>query len=162
MKNKKKKYIFDTSVLISAIIESHPKHEYCLNLLKKAKDKSIVAAISNHTLMEIYAVLTSLPIRPKIGSELALRIIKKDIMEIFVKINYSSEDYESILQILSKNNITGGSTYDGLIFFALKKSGAHYFVTLNKKDFLRISPQDSNRIIEPDEIEHINYHLNEF
>jgi predicted nucleic acid-binding protein len=149
LENSRIKYIFDTSVLIAAVLESHPKHSDCFTWLKKVKNGQINAAISSHTLMEIYAVLTALPVIPKISPGLSLRIIRQNIINNFKIITYSYKDYESVLIKLSSQGVTGGSSYDGLIFYAFKKSGADWLLTLNRKDFIKINPGKEGNIIEP-------------
>ena len=67
------KVLLDTSVLVAAMIEAHPAHERALSWLQRAKGKEITAAVACHTLAELYAVLTRLPLQPPIftGGSLA-------------------------------------------------------------------------------------------
>jgi len=149
LENSKIKYMFDTSVLIAAVLGSHPKHSECFEWLRKVKNGQVNAALSSHTLLEIYAVLTGLPINPKISPGIALRIIRHNIINNFKIITYSYEDYENVLIKLNSRGITGGSSYDGLIFYAFEKFGADCLLTLNRKDFIRINPDKEGNIIEP-------------
>ncbi|MCG2789244.1 MAG: hypothetical protein L6405_04755, partial [Actinomycetia bacterium] len=50
---------------------------------------------------------------------------------------------------LNSRGIAGGSSYDGLIFYAFEKFGADCLLTLNRKDFIRINPDKEGNIIEP-------------
>ncbi|MDW8289532.1 MAG: PIN domain-containing protein [Armatimonadota bacterium] len=56
--------LLDTSVLVSAVVEAHPRHEWSLNWLKRAHHSEIEAVVSAHSLLEMYAVLTRLPLHP--------------------------------------------------------------------------------------------------
>jgi predicted nucleic acid-binding protein len=58
------KVLFDTSVLIAALVVSHPQHAACFPRLKAAQSKQIQGFISTHTLAEAYSVLTRLPFSP--------------------------------------------------------------------------------------------------
>lgn len=60
------KIFFDTSVLVAAFVNAHPKHANCLPWLQKVKKKEIEGIISVHSLIEIYSILTKLPLSPRI------------------------------------------------------------------------------------------------
>ena len=65
--------LFDTSVLVAACIEGHPKHERALPWLSKAKAQEFEFVVSSHTLAELYAVLTTLPVKPRISPNVSWR-----------------------------------------------------------------------------------------
>ncbi|MGR3317400.1 MAG: type II toxin-antitoxin system VapC family toxin [Candidatus Anammoxibacter sp.] len=72
--------LFDTSVLIAALVEQHPKHERSLPWLSKAKDNKFEFIVSSHSLAELYAVLTTLPLTPRISAGIAWRLINENII----------------------------------------------------------------------------------
>ena len=47
------KALFDTSVIIAAVVESHSMHRRALPWLKKAKAKEFELIIASHTLAEL-------------------------------------------------------------------------------------------------------------
>ena len=143
------KVLFDTSVVVAAFINSHPAHRRALPWLQKAVKKQIEGLVSVHSLIEIYSVITKLPLSPKISTDLALKLIKKNILNSFKLITYGSEDYIDLLANLEKNNISGGASYDGLIMRAAEKSKADKIITLNVNDFIRVSPGLVDKISEP-------------
>lgn len=143
------KVLFDTNVVVAAFINSHPAHSRSLPWLQKAVKKQIEGLISVHSLIEIYSVITRLPLSPKIGTDLALKLIKENILNSFKLITYNSGDYIDLLVSLEKNNISCGASYDGLILRAAEKSKADKIITLNVDDFIRISPGLIDRISEP-------------
>ena len=53
------KVLFDTNVLIAAMIATHPKHAIALPWLAKVKHNEITGVIGAHSLAELYSVLTS-------------------------------------------------------------------------------------------------------
>lgn len=60
---------FDTSTLVAAMVEGHPSHSAALPWLQRVKvDTGLVAA---HTLAELYAILTRLPVSPRIPPAMA-------------------------------------------------------------------------------------------
>ncbi len=143
------KVLFDTNVIVAAFINSHPEHRRSLPWLQKAVKKKIEGLVSVHSLIEVYSVITRLPLSPKISTDLALKLIKENILNSFKLITYSSEDYIDLLASLEKNNISGGASYDGLILWAAEKSKADKIITLNVNDFIRISPGLADKISKP-------------
>ena len=57
---------FDTSVLVAAVVESHPSNVQAAAAIRSAHAKEIQAFTSTHGLSEMYSVLTRLPLRPAI------------------------------------------------------------------------------------------------
>ena len=143
------KIFFDTSVLVAAFVNAHPKHENCLPWLQKVKKKEIEGIISVHSLIETYSILTKLPLSPRINPALALSLIKENILEDFELVTYGKKDYINLLDELSSGNIAGGASYDGLILNAAKKVTADKILTLNVNDFIRVCPQLVRIISEP-------------
>ena len=143
------KIFFDTSVLVAAFVNAHPRHANCLPWLQKVKKKEIEGIISVHSLIEIYSILTKLPLSPRINPALALNLIKENILEDFELVTYGKKDYINLLDELSHDNITGGASYDGLILNAAKKVTADKILTLNVNDFIRVCPQLVRIISEP-------------
>ena len=143
------KIFFDTSVLVAAFVNAHPKHANCLPWLQKVKKKEIEGIISVHSLIETYSILTKLPLSPRINPALALSLIKENILEDFELVTYGKKDYINLLDELSSGNIAGGASYDGLILNAAKKVTADKILTLNVNDFIRVCPQLVRIISEP-------------
>lgn len=143
------KIFFDTSVLVAAFVNAHPKHANCLPWLQKVKKKEIEGVISVHSLIETYSILTKLPLSPRINPALALNLIKENILKDFELVTYGKKDYINLLDELSSGNIAGGASYDGLILNAAKKVTADKILTLNVNDFIRVCPQLVRTISEP-------------
>jgi len=140
---------FDTLVLVAAFVNTHPRHTNCLPWLQRVKKKEIEGIISVHTLVELYSILTKLPLSPRINPELALKLIEENILEDFELASYDKKDYINLLGDLSRGNISGGASYDGLILNAAKRVNADKILTLNVNDFIRVCPQLVKIISEP-------------
>ncbi|WP_318729768.1 PIN domain-containing protein [Roseofilum sp. Guam] len=72
------KVLFDTSILVSAFVVSHPHHQSCADWLDQAKVGEIDGFVATHTLAETYSVLTRLPLRPRISAHLAQQLITEN------------------------------------------------------------------------------------
>lgn len=143
------KVLLDTSVLVAAMVEAHPAHARALPWLQRARRQEVKVVVAAHTLAELYAVLTRLPVQPSISPAVAWQLIRENVLTTFEVIALSEQDYRSVLESLSRRGITGGATYDALIAHAASKAAVDQLVTLNEKDFSRIYPDLAERIIAP-------------
>ena len=143
------KVLIDTSVIVAALIDSHPEHKKSVCWLQKAVKRQIQGFISSHSLVETYSVLTSLPLSPRISPGLAVELIKKNLIDNFQVVTYGEKDYTGLLENLAKNNISGGASYDGLILRAAEKIKSDIIITLNVNDFIRTSPALLQKISAP-------------
>ena len=72
--------LLDTSVLVAAMVEAHPMHRMALPCLRRVKDGTDRGFVSAHSLAELYAILTRLPVRPRIPSVVARRLIEENVI----------------------------------------------------------------------------------
>ena len=105
--------------------------------------------ISCHTLAELYAVLTTLPVSPRISPEMAWRLINENIKNTAVAPALDSEDYIETIRQLKDGMFSGGIVYDALILRAAVKTGAEALLTLNAADFKRLKLGELPSVIEP-------------
>lgn len=61
------KVLLDTSVLVAGMVEAHPYHAQGMRWLKRVIQGEIQGIVAAHTLAELYAVLTALPVEPRIA-----------------------------------------------------------------------------------------------
>jgi predicted nucleic acid-binding protein len=143
------KVLLDTSVLVAAMVEAHPAHAVALPWLQRAKDGICTGLVAAHSLAELYAILTTLPVRPPIQPTAAQQLIKHNVLDILEVVSLSDEDYVAVIDHLAALGIIGGATYDALILYAALKANADQVVTLNDKDFRRGYPDLADKIVSP-------------
>ena len=80
-------------IIVAAFINLHPEHERSLPWLQKVANKEIQGLMSSHTLIEVYSVITKLPLSPRISTDLAIKLIQENIINNFKLIFYNQEDY---------------------------------------------------------------------
>jgi predicted nucleic acid-binding protein len=101
--------LFDTSVLVAAFIEGHPKHERALPWLSKAKAQEFEFVVSSHTLAESYAVLTTLPVKPRISPNVSWRLLHENIEGVAKTVSlFSLESIKPSLKELQSWHSRGG------------------------------------------------------
>lgn len=143
------KTLFDTSVLVAAVVEPHPMHTRALPWLQRAKTGTIDFFVASHTLAELYAVLTTLPLKPKISPLTAWRLVHDNVETSATIISLSASDYRDTIKHMSELGLTGGIIYDALIVKAAQKSGVERLLTFNIDDFIRLWPGGESVIYIP-------------
>lgn len=131
------KVLFDTSVLVTALIVSHPKHSVCFPWLKAAESKQIKGVLSTHSLAETYSVMTRLPVQPRIPPQEAQKIIV-DVLQYLEAIPLLANDYKIAIAQMANLNIPGGGIFDALIAQAAMKAEVDVILTLNPNHFTRL------------------------
>jgi predicted nucleic acid-binding protein len=140
------KVLFDTSIIVAALVEDHPNHLRCFPWLEQVKSEEIQGFISTHTIAEVYAVLTGLPRRPRISPRLAQRLLTENFNN-FNPVVLTAEDYQIVLTRMVNLNLSGGGIYDALIAQSAMKVEVDILLTLNPKDFMRLG-EDIAKLVQ--------------
>jgi predicted nucleic acid-binding protein len=141
--------LFDTSVLVAGFIASHPNHQAALPWLQRAKSKKHSIVMSAHGLAECYAVLTRLPLSPKISPETAQYLLRENIEDIAEIVALSSLDYRAVLKQMIELGLSGGIIYDAITVKAAQKAKVDKILTFNTRDFIRLLPKASDFVVSP-------------
>ncbi len=139
--------LLDTSILVAAMVEAYPAHEQGLAWLKRVTrgtDKGLVAA---HSLAELYAILTTLPVHPSIPPSDARQLIQHNVVQNLEVVFLTDQDYLQVIEHLAALGIVGGATYDALILRAAANAKVDLIVTLNEREFRRVYPDLADKIV---------------
>lgn len=143
------KVMFDTSVLVAGMVEPHPMHKRALPWLKRARSGDLDFHVSAHTLAELYAVLTTLPVSPRISPGAAWRLIREDVITAAKVTSISPSDYRATLRRVADLGLSGGIIYDAIITKSAQKAQVDLILTLNLEDFTRVWPEGASLISLP-------------
>lgn len=140
---------FDTSVLVAAMVESHPMHTRSLIWLRRARSGEIGFLVAGHTVAELYSVLTTLPARPRISPRVAREMIESNIESSAEIVGLTPSDYKLTIDRMAELGLAGGAVYDALIARAAMKSAADRLLTLDVGDFERVWPESKKVLSLP-------------
>jgi len=143
------KAFFDTSVLVAAFVPMHPRHERAFDRVRRALLGEYRLLTSAHNLAEVYSVLTTLPLSPRISPSAAARIIRENLERYAEIVPLEVADYRDVVHYLADAGLGGGIIYDALAYRAAIQAGAEVVLTFNPKDFRRVWPDSGIRIEEP-------------
>ena len=133
--------LFDTSVLVAGIVEAHPMHGRSGPWLEEARAGEFEFLAASHALAELYAVLTRLPLSPRISPGMARRLIQANVEAAATIVPLDAADYARVLTHVAQLEITGGAVYDALIARTAEIARADRLLTLNPGDFQRVWPE---------------------
>ncbi|WP_353072728.1 type II toxin-antitoxin system VapC family toxin [Tunturiibacter gelidoferens] len=136
----------DTSVIVAASQPYDPRQPACLDRLAVADARGGACAI--HTLSEIFAVLTRLPLPYRLPADAALQIVKHTSKRFNVIALTPAEQMATIERFVAEG-LTGAMIYDALILSCARKANATRIYTLNPRHFKQVAPDLAARIHEP-------------
>lgn len=128
----------ETSVLVPALVEDLPEPARAANALRDtlADDDACVAT---HALAELYAVLTTLPMSPRITPGQAGQLVRRNVSSRMAVVTLDESDYEAVLERATALGLSGGVVYDALHLRTAEKADADRLVTFNRRDFERFA-----------------------
>lgn len=141
------KSLFDSSALIAAFVESHPRHNEARTWLSRAKRNEIEYYVAGHSLFEVYSVLTSAPFQPRITPKIAQNLLKENVEDYAKVITINKSDHQKVIKKLAQQNLSGGIVYDAIIAECAIKAKADQIITSNSKDFVRLFTDNSIQIV---------------
>lgn len=141
--------LFDTSFFVALFEKGHPVHKSTRQTYQYLKGQKANFYVASHTLAELYAVLTALPVQPRITTRQARQLIEENIIDRMQVIEISFSMYRDTIQRLSENYQSGGIIYDALIVEAARKQGVDCLYTLNKSDFHQVWDEEKSDIRTP-------------
>lgn len=143
------KVLFDTSTLVSAVVQAHPMHTRALPWLARARGGEVQLLVPCHGLAELYSTLTRLPVHPRITPARASQLVLDISTTASDVVALSPEDYRATIQRISELGLSGGLIYDALIARAAEKAGAERLLTFNTSHFLRVWPEGASVLLSP-------------
>jgi predicted nucleic acid-binding protein len=140
------KVAFDTSVIVAAVIEAHPNHARAAWWLRSSAGLERVAAW--HAYAEAWAVLTALPIEPRISGQVAAAVMDR-VRRMIRFVLPRGTTYPGAVARCNARSLRSGAVYDALHLISAEKEAAELLLTFNVTDFTRMAEPGGPRIIAP-------------
>ena len=140
------KEFFDTSVLVAAFRGGHVHHVPSLERFAAAEKRNSACGI--HSLAEVYAVMTALPVKPMIPPEQALLFVE-EVRNRLTLVSLNTEEYFAAIQNTASRGFIGGRIYDSLLLACAAKCKAQAVYTWNLKHYQSLAPDLAPRIQTP-------------
>lgn len=140
------KFFVDTSVLVAVFIPGHVHHQRSFTLFSTADQKSAVCAL--HSLAEVYATTTRLPLRYRASAQQALTFLES-IEERFSLMSLDTVEYRRCIREAAARGVVGGTLYDALIASCALKASVDRIYTWNVAHFVRLSDEVAKKVQIP-------------
>lgn len=140
------KVALDTSVIVAALVESHPHHRRASWWLRPQRKLDRIA--SWHAYAEAWAVLTALPIEPRVSGEVAAAVLERARRSVRF-VGPRATTYPSAVRRCSARALRSGAIYDALHLVTAEGEAAELFLTFNGEDFVRLAEPEGPRIAAP-------------
>ena len=141
--------LFDTSVLVSGLLEIHENHRDSAAALDSVHGGRSRGVVATHALAETWSTLSGLPVRPPLDPGEVHRLIETVIVGRFEVVPLDAEDYLAVLGEMTRGGFRGRIVYDALHVRAARKTGADEILTYNVRHFRRLAPDLAGRIRRP-------------
>ncbi len=137
------KVLFDTSVLVTAVVDRLPNHAESLACYRRHRrgPGRTAGRCTAHALAECYAALTALPVSPRIQPADAERLVAHNFLSDLLVEEATREDYAAALHRVARLGLASGVVYDALHLTVAERSGCVRLYTYNIRDFERLAPK---------------------
>jgi predicted nucleic acid-binding protein len=142
------KVLYDTSVLIAALLVEHENHHLALPRLELARLGVVKGYLSTHSLAELYSVMTRLPQPLRVLPHEAEAAIG-DLLNYLEPVPLSTSEYQQAIRCMAALKLVGGGIFDAVIAQAALKAGVEQLLTFNSKDFMRLGDQVASLVQVP-------------
>ena len=129
--------LFDSSVLITAVVDQLASHESAFDALRRHGIGDHWGCCSTHALAECYATLTALPLASRVLPEQARLLVEESIAGCLDVIELDWDDYRSVLKQVAQLGLASGAVYDALHARCAQKAEVDRILTYNVADFER-------------------------
>jgi len=133
---------FDTTVLIAASEQSHPHYKQAMSALLRVAAGQDKGFMGQHSIAQVFAALTRLPVRPRIHPVEAARIVTENILPHFEVVSLGKEDYLEAMNTMTSGGWSGAKIYDALVLRCASRCAVERIYTFNLWDFRQLAPAD--------------------
>lgn len=127
---------FDTSVLLAGTIDMGDASRAPFRLLDAVAEGEIERPLTAwHCCLELYSVATRLPAEYRLRPEVALQVVKDEVVERFEVHGLPDASREPFLTSLAADGVVGGRIYDAHIGEIARLAGSRTVVTDNRRHF---------------------------
>jgi len=131
---------FDTTVLVAASEQSHPHYAQARPALVRVAAGQDKGFMGLHSIAEMFAALTRLPVQPRIHPLEAARIFTDNILPHFEIVSITTEDYLEALNTMASGGWIGARIYDALLLRCAARCTVQRIYTFNLGDFRQLAP----------------------
>jgi predicted nucleic acid-binding protein len=131
---------FDTTVLVAASEQSHPHYAQARPALRRVAAGQDKGFMGQHSIADVFAALTRLPVQPRIHPAEAACIVTENILPLFEVVPLGKGDYLEALNTMASVGWVGAKIYDALLLRCAARCAVKRIYTFNLGDFRQLAP----------------------
>lgn len=131
----------DTSVIIAGLLSWHEQHEAAAAELTSLLSGPTEVILPLQALVEAYSVMTRLPSPHRLSAKNALDVLEGSLRQRTTVAGLEGGEGWGLVSDLSRRQIAGATSYDGLIVASALKGGAQRILTFNRAHFERLGTE---------------------
>lgn len=128
----------DASVIIAGVLAWHEHHEAAAAELTALLEGPAEIILPAHALVEAYSVMTRLPSPHRLSAKDALDVLDGSLKQRTTVVGLDGKEGWELIGDLSRRQIAGATSYDGVIVACALKGGARRILTFNRAHFERV------------------------
>ncbi len=129
--------LFDTSVLVPALVDQLGNHHAAFDAFHRHTDGEHRGYCSTHALAECYATLTALPLPKRVLPEEARSLVEESLRGRLSAVEIVLDDYLEVLREVARLGLTSGAIYDALHVRCARKAAVDRILTYDVTHFQR-------------------------
>lgn len=129
-------------MVVAALLQRHPHHGAAFPHFLAVREGGLQGHLTTHGLAELFATLTTLPLKPRIAPSDARRLIEKSVLPYFQLIPLGPAEYREALSVTTSQNLASGAIYDALHLVGARVADCQALFTLNLRHFRALAPGD--------------------
>ena len=127
----------DSSVMVAALRSTDDGHQSALRSVNAAIEAGSILPV--HSLVETYSVITRMPRPYRLNPADAIVLLRKTFGSSKLA-PFRASSLWPLLDHLAGADLGGGLAYDAIILRSAEDAGAAALLTLNARDYERLSP----------------------
>lgn len=136
------KALFDTSVLVAALLRHHPQHAVAFPHLLAAHEGKLEGVLTTHGLAELFATLTALPLKPRLRPVDADHMLRTSVRSRLKILPLTARHYSEALALTVAQGLGSGAIDDALHLVGARAARCDRLLTFNLRHFRALAPGD--------------------
>ena len=130
----------DSSVIVASFLSVDERHPAALRAVQGVVKATDGVVLPVHALVETYSVMTRMPRPYRLNPADASMLLRKTFGSSRLA-PFAARSLWGMLEDLAGAELGGGLTYDAMILRSAEEAGATALLTLNARDYERLSPR---------------------
>lgn len=137
------KACFDTSVLVAALVQRHPRHAMAFPRWQEVHEGVVQGRLTTRGVAEPFATSTAPPLQSPLFPTDVQSLIESSVVKQFTLFALAAGDHREAIKLTTQRNLSSGAVYEALPIAGAREAARTALYTLNRKHFQALAPGDA-------------------